>query len=299
MTLQDEPNSAAAGAETKPPVLVVDDDVFIGEIIEAALEDTFEVSTVHTAAEALTRIHAGPAEALPLPELILLDIVLGESSGYELCRHVKNHPTTAHIPIIMISSLTHSFDKVKAFEAGAVEFVSKPIEPAVLEMRIKTHIEISRLQQDLEAKVRQRTDNLQKVNEALRAMLEHRDTEIRALEGSIRYRIEKYITPYLSKLEKRLSNPETLSYLKLLRANFAELVTTDRHTIAAAYAKLTPAEIRVADLIRQGRQTKAIAQELNLSVKSVYFYRNQIRKKLGLLNSKQNLRSYLASQAEA
>jgi len=299
MTQQDSPNWVEARAEDTAQVLVVDDDLFISEIIEAALEDAFEVSSVHTAEAALKRIHSGPDEEGPLPDLILLDIMLGESTGYELCHDFKTHPHTRHIPIIMISSLSHSVDKVKAFEAGAVDFVSKPIEPAVLKMRINTHIKISHLQQDLEAKVRQRTENLQKANEALRAMLEHRDTEIRAFEESIRYRIEKYISPYLSKLEKRLSNPDTLSYLKMVRANFAELVATERHTIAAAYAKLTPAEIRVADLIRQGLQTKAIARELNLSVKSVYFYRNQIRAKLGLLNSKQNLLSYLRSQSEA
>ena len=279
--------------DKREAVLLIDDDKILCEMIQAALADDYSVHAVHRAADALHRLD-GHAE---LPSLILLDIDLQNDSGYDLCETIKTSLMTRHIPIIMVSSLSGSFDKVKAIEIGAVDYVSKPVDPSVLKMRIKTHITINRLQSGLEETVRERTEELHVANETLRAMLDLHDAEKNAIRRDIHYRIEKYIKPYLKRLEPKLPDPEAKSYLQIILSNFDQLVTPNGNSLSAAYAKLTPAEVRVADLIRQGKRTKEIAHELKLSEKSVYFYRNQIRTKLGLRNSKQNLVTYLSSHS--
>ncbi len=92
------------------------------------------------------------AQAEP-PDLILLDIMMPEMDGYELCQHLKANPQTRDIPIIFISALDETFDKVKAFSIGAVDYITKPFQEEEVLARINTHLTIRNLQQDLQQQV--------------------------------------------------------------------------------------------------------------------------------------------------
>ena len=123
-----------------------------------------------------------------LPDLILLDIMMPEMDGYELCRLLKTQPETRDIPIIFISALDETFDKVKAFTAGGVDYISKPFQDEEVLARVETHLALRRLQQalqqknealqeanlTLEDKVAARTEALAQANASLQAEIEQR-----------------------------------------------------------------------------------------------------------------------------
>lgn len=116
------------------------------------------------------------------PDLILLDIILpGDESGYEICRTLKASEQTAQIPVIFMSSLSETEDKVKGFEVGGVDYVTKPVEPSELLSRVKAHLTIAGLRnrlQDansrLEEKVAERTAELKDRNAQLRREIDKR-----------------------------------------------------------------------------------------------------------------------------
>jgi len=84
------------------------------------------------------------------PDLILLDILMPDMDGYEVCRRLKADECTRDVPVIFISALQETFDKVKAFELGGVDYVTKPFQEAEVLARVKTHLRIRDLQQRLE-----------------------------------------------------------------------------------------------------------------------------------------------------
>lgn len=92
------------------------------------------------------------------PDLILLDVMMPELDGFETCAALKANPETADIPIIFMTALTETQEKVRAFELGAVDYLTKPFEHAELLARVTTHITISRLRLDLEKRNRQLED---------------------------------------------------------------------------------------------------------------------------------------------
>jgi signal transduction histidine kinase len=134
------------------------------------------------------------------PDLILLDIVMPEMDGYETCKTLKRDAPVRDIPVIFMSSLTEPFDKVKAFESGGVDFISKPIESQELLARVKTQITLGRLQKELrevnaelEQRVVSRSRELFRSNEALLAEVEERKQTEKALTYSQRLLRALYI----------------------------------------------------------------------------------------------------------
>ncbi|MDY0094679.1 MAG: hybrid sensor histidine kinase/response regulator [Candidatus Vecturithrix sp.] len=87
-----------------------------------------------------------------LPDLILLDILMPGIDGFETCQRLKQHPETKDIPVIFMSALTDTVDKVRGFELGAVDYITKPIQHEEVLARVKAHLTIQRLQRDLQRK---------------------------------------------------------------------------------------------------------------------------------------------------
>ena len=107
------------------------------------------------------------------PSLILLDVRMPEMDGFELCRRLKQDERTAEIPVIFISALQDTEDKVRGFEVGGVDFVSKPFEEAEVLARVNTHLQLRNMQLHLEELVAERTAELTKAN------LELQQSEVR------------------------------------------------------------------------------------------------------------------------
>ncbi|MEI7611756.1 MAG: response regulator [Betaproteobacteria bacterium] len=96
------------------------------------------------------------AQASP-PELILLDIRMPGIDGYEVCRRLKADSRTRDIPVIFLSALQDASDKLQGFELGAVDYIAKPYQPEEVLARVRTHVELRRLQSNLESRVEERS----------------------------------------------------------------------------------------------------------------------------------------------
>lgn len=92
------------------------------------------------------------AAQMATPDLILLDIMMPEMDGFEVCRHLKSDKRTRQIPIIFISARDETNDKVMAFQVGGVDYITKPFQVEEVLARISTHLELHRLQSELETK---------------------------------------------------------------------------------------------------------------------------------------------------
>ncbi|MGC2196897.1 MAG: response regulator, partial [Terriglobales bacterium] len=128
-----------------PRVLVVDDNPDMAELMRELLASRgYDVVTVRDAAEAESEIHRH------LPDLILSDVVMPGRSGYELCHQLKEDPATRLIPFLLITGLSDREDKVKGIEAGADDFLNKPIFPAELFARVKSLLKLKEFTDELE-----------------------------------------------------------------------------------------------------------------------------------------------------
>lgn len=112
------------------------------------------------------------AAARERPEVILLDILMPGMDGYEVCLRLKADPELADIPVIFLSALSEPLDKVRAFQAGGVDYVTKPFQPEEVEARVRTHLELIRQRQELQAQLR-KVRELERLKDSLVHMLVH------------------------------------------------------------------------------------------------------------------------------
>lgn len=126
-------------------IIVVDDDPVVLEILKRMLAcNGNEVITFTSAPAALKAIKIEP------PDLILLDIVMPVMTGMELCEHLKQDPDLADIPVIFLSGLNATEDKINGFRAGGVDYITKPFQSEEVNARVVTHLKLSSLRHKLE-----------------------------------------------------------------------------------------------------------------------------------------------------
>jgi sigma-B regulation protein RsbU (phosphoserine phosphatase) len=116
-------------------ILIVDDTPINIGVISGALKDSFATKVATSGEKALAI-----ASAKEKPDLILLDILMPEMDGYEVCRRLKADPETRDIPVIFLTSQTEAEDETKGFEVGAVDYIHKPFSAAVVKARVRTHL---------------------------------------------------------------------------------------------------------------------------------------------------------------
>jgi PAS domain S-box-containing protein len=138
-------------------------------------------------------------------------------------------------------------------------------------------------------------EELQEVNTALRVLLRQRDKDKTELEEKVFLNVRELVMPQVEKLKKAISDARQKAYLGVLESNLNEIISPFAHRLSSKYSSLTPTEIQMAFLIRDGKTTKEIAELLNLSGRTVESHRQSIRMKMGIRNRKANLRSHLLS----
>ncbi|MCP5078287.1 MAG: diguanylate cyclase [Psychromonas sp.] len=126
----------------KALVLIVDDSPTNLQVLAACVKDNHRVK-VATNGEQCLKI----AMVEPQPDLILLDVEMPGLNGYEVCQHLKNAPETTEIPVIFVTGLQGDKDEERGLALGAVDYITKPIRPAIVMARVKTHITL-KLQRD-------------------------------------------------------------------------------------------------------------------------------------------------------
>jgi DNA-binding NarL/FixJ family response regulator len=125
-------------------------------------------------------------------------------------------------------------------------------------------------------------------------LLKKREGDKKELEEHIKSDIEQFIFPYLEKLKAKCSKDSDLAFLNIIQLNLDEITSSFTRNQNDLLTKLTPAQIQIANLIKQGHTTKEIAALLCLSPATVACHRQEIRKRLSLTNKKRNLQAILA-----
>ncbi|PZV07255.1 MAG: hybrid sensor histidine kinase/response regulator [Leptolyngbya sp.] len=139
-----------------PLILVVDDTRANLEVVAEVLGDAgFEVAIATDGERAIKQA------TISQPDLILLDVMMPGIDGFETCRRLKAAPVTCDIPVIFMTALSDTTDKVRGFNLGAVDYVTKPFQEAELLARVTTQLKLRHLNQTLEQQVEQRTAELQ------------------------------------------------------------------------------------------------------------------------------------------
>jgi PAS domain S-box-containing protein len=121
---------------SKSKILVVDDERVNVELLEGMLSTDYDIVTAHDGNEALEKAE------MTSPDLVLLDIMMPGMNGYEVCRRLKADDKTMCIPIVMVTSLREREDRIQAIEAGADDFLSKPIDMSELSARARSLVRI-------------------------------------------------------------------------------------------------------------------------------------------------------------
>ena len=136
---------------------------------------------------------------------------------------------------------------------------------------------------------------LEESNVALKVLLEHREKDRQSLEKNVLVNVRKLVMPYVEELSFRKLDERNQNLVEIIQQRLEEIAAPFLNRLVAINRLLTPREIDVAALVREGRTSKEIADVLNISISGVDFHRKKIRKKLNLANKQSNLRSYLLS----
>lgn len=144
-------------------VLIVDDTPTNLEVLQEVLVNAnYEVLVAIDGEGAIEQVKYAK------PDIILLDVMMPGIDGFETCKRLKDNPETSWIPIIFMTALAETPDKVKGFDVGGVDYITKPFQHSEVLARVRTQIMLSSLQRDLEVQVRQRTTELQNLNASYR-----------------------------------------------------------------------------------------------------------------------------------
>ena len=123
----------------KPTLLLVDDEPVNLRVLKQLLANDYQLIFARNGEEALK---LAPSRQ---PNLILLDVMMPGLTGFEVCRQLKQQENTKQIPVIFVTALNDEQDETQGFDAGAVDYITKPISPAIVKARVKTHLSLVRV----------------------------------------------------------------------------------------------------------------------------------------------------------
>jgi len=163
-------------------ILVVDDTPLNISVITGALKDTYKTKVATSGAKALAI-----AAANEKPELILLDVMMPEMDGYEVCRRLKADPTTSQIPVIFLTAQTDAEDETRGFQVGAVDYVHKPFSPAVMKARVHTQLALRETREKLAQQLLAIQKELETARLIQESILPQKVPQIEGLDVAARY----------------------------------------------------------------------------------------------------------------
>ena len=236
---------------TKANILVVDDSATSAMILASFLSaDGYSVAIEGSGDAALASAVARP------PDLILLDLRMAGLSGLDVCRRLKALRETRGIPVIFISAATEAAEKVEGLEVGAVDFISKPVQRAELRARVRTHLDLRRLQLDSERHAAQveRTNRLlneelaerRRAEEALAASVKEKEGLLREVHHRVKNNLALIIS--LMRLEAgRGVNDETGAVLRQMQARIQSVVLLNE----VLYKTESYSRVKLDDYLKQ------------------------------------------------
>ncbi|SHH77580.1 HD-GYP domain-containing protein [Ferrimonas marina] len=162
-------------SDSRPTLLLVDDTATNIDVLVGILRDDYRLRVALDGITALKIVEQSP------PDLILLDIMMPQMDGLEVCRRLKQDPRFAEIPVIFVTALGEVEDEAKGLAVGAVDYISKPVNAAVVRARVATHLNLFSQAQHLESLVQKRTSELEQTRlhiiQCLGRAAEYKDNE--------------------------------------------------------------------------------------------------------------------------
>ena len=180
-------------------------------------------------------------------------------------------------------------------QVGPIKHDNQVIAATLITTDITEHKRDVQALREREKELKIKTMSLEEVNIALRVLLKRRDENKIELEEKVLSNVKELVLPFLEKVKKTRLDPKQVAYIDILESNLNDIISPFMRTLSTKYVNLTPTEIQVANLIKEGKTTKEIAELLNLSSKTINTHRRNIRMKLGIKKKKINLRSHLLS----
>ena len=169
-------------ADEKKVVLVVDDAPANIQVVNSILKDTYKVRIATNGAKALELVNGTPA-----PDLILLDVMMPEMDGYEVCTRLKAAPETRDIPVIFLTGQTEIEDETRGFEVGAVDYIHKPFSPAVVKARVQTHLVLRGIREQLAQQLLAIRSELETARQIQLSILPREIPKLEGLDIAARY----------------------------------------------------------------------------------------------------------------
>jgi phosphoserine phosphatase RsbU/P len=168
--------------DQKKTVLLVDDAPANIQIVNSILKDIYKIRIATSGAKALEL-----AKVTPPPDLILLDVMMPEMDGYEVCTRLKLDPATHDIPVIFLTGQTEVEDETRGFEVGAVDYIHKPFSPAVVKARVHTHLVLRGIREQLAQQLLTIQKELETARQIQLSILPSEIPKIEGLDIAARY----------------------------------------------------------------------------------------------------------------
>jgi DNA-binding response OmpR family regulator len=297
-----------ANYKTKSTILIIDDNITNLKTVLSHLDAySFEIITARDGKSGLERAESEH------PNLILLDVQMPGLDGFETCHRLKANPQTQRIPVIFMTVASETAAKVRGLEAGAVDYITKPFEAAELLARVKTHLALYQLQEDLESAVQERTAALQaeiRQREQLWQTIHQQNEQFRVFtklflenqqHSSIRFALNQHFRHNLQMLNSLIDQidaaPENAAnsqqtqqmrqIVEHMQKQMESFIVTlnqeqeKRDTLLKnPLLQLSSREREVTQLLTEGKSTSDIAYLLTIAPGTVSTYRRRIMEKL-------------------
>lgn len=227
-------------------------------LVEAMLMVDFRVLIAESGQQALQVLHHA-VENQALPDIIILDVSMPGIDGFETCRQIKARPELADIPVIFVTSYNESVQKVRGFDVGGVDYITKPIDLAEVQARLNTHLTIRRLQEQLQAE-----------------------------NNDLMQQLQEHIIQLGVAIEARNLLDQEVIYLREERDKLLNLVQNYKNETAKSGQRLhtlSDREGEVLQLIAKSKGDDEIAATLHVTESTVRTHRARIMNKVGAKNA--------------
>jgi len=258
-------------------ILVVDDEQSMCKMLVKFLRSAdYNCESTTDPVKALSMLKRG------VFELVISDITMEGMDGLQLLKEIAG--INKGLDTIIMTGFTRDHTYSDVIEAGASDFISKPFQMQELKAKIERVNRERKMQRELK-----------ELNIALGVLLQRAEKDKETLSDNVVSNVKELVLPYIEKLKKGHAISECRAYIDVLEANLSDICSPFMKNLALQHANISSMEVKVANLIKAGKGNKEIASILGVSLYTVMTHRYRLRSKLGLKQTKVNLRSYLNS----